>query len=104
MARTGKIARLPLIIRNELNTRLQDGECGRTLLKWLNELPQVKETLQEQFDGREINDQNLSDWRQGGFRDWERHQAALAVVEQFTEQAGELDKVAGALEITDRVA
>jgi hypothetical protein len=69
-SRTGKIARLPRHVRNELNQRLLDGESGTGLIQWLNELPEAKAALQRDFGGRPINDQNLSDWKQGGFRDW----------------------------------
>ena len=40
--RTGKIARLPKAVREELNRRLQDGEPGTQLVEWLNSLPQVQ--------------------------------------------------------------
>jgi hypothetical protein len=69
-SRTGKIARLPRAVRNELNQRLLDGEPGTGLVRWLNELPEAKAALQRDFGGRPINEQNLSDWKQGGFRDW----------------------------------
>ncbi len=69
-SRTGKIARLPRAVRDELNQRLRDGESGASLVNWLNELPQVKAALQRDFGGRAINEQNLSDWKQGGYRDW----------------------------------
>jgi hypothetical protein len=32
--RNGKIARLPLAIREQLNSRLQDGEQGKKLVLW----------------------------------------------------------------------
>jgi hypothetical protein len=35
---------------------------------------QVKEVLHEQFHGRAISEQNLSQWREGGYADWLRHQ------------------------------
>jgi len=69
--RTGKIARLPRDIREELNRRLQDGEPGKQLLDWLNALPKIKAILAAQFGGRPINKQNLSEWRWGGYLDWE---------------------------------
>ena len=46
---TGKIARLPHQIREEINRRLQDGEPGRLLLAWLNALPQTLCLLANQF-------------------------------------------------------
>jgi hypothetical protein len=71
--RNGKIARLPHPIRNELNFRMDNGEDGAELLKWLNELPEVKSILESGFDGVPISKQNLSEWRKGGFPEWQRH-------------------------------
>ncbi|MGO8696966.1 MAG: hypothetical protein ACLQVY_04515 [Limisphaerales bacterium] len=42
MTRNGKIARLPLAIRQQLNQRLQNGELAQDLLSWLNHLPEVQ--------------------------------------------------------------
>ncbi len=44
MTRTGKIARQPSEIREELNRRLQDNEPGGQLLSWLNALPIVQKS------------------------------------------------------------
>jgi hypothetical protein len=41
MSRTGKIARLPQSLREELNHRLENGELARNLADWLNTLPEV---------------------------------------------------------------
>ena len=70
MTRTGKIARLPLFIRNLLNKQLQNGRPGTHLIPWLNSLPEVKSVLKAHFRGQPINAQNLSEWKQGGYRDW----------------------------------
>jgi len=70
LCRHGKIARLPHAVREELNLRLQDGESGKGLVAWLNGLPEAKAALRREFGGCAINEQNLSDWKQGGFRDW----------------------------------
>ena len=72
----GKIGRLPKYIRDDLGRRIEDGEPGKELVKWLNGLPRVKEVLQEQFGGRPITEQNLSEWKQGGHQEWLRHQEA----------------------------
>jgi hypothetical protein len=42
MTRNGKIARLHLSIRQQLNLRLQNGELARNLLTWLNQRPEVQ--------------------------------------------------------------
>jgi hypothetical protein len=71
MSRHGKIARLPLTLREELNQRLQNGEPGDRLLAWLNPLPEVQTILKDQFEGVPISKQNLHEWRAGGFAEWE---------------------------------
>lgn len=95
MTRNGKIARLPRKLREELNLRLRDGEMGTHLIAWLNELAEVKAVLKKEFCGRLINAQNLSDWKQGGFEDWLRHQEALSFTQHRTEEAEELMAASG---------
>jgi hypothetical protein len=72
--RTGKIARLPDAIRQEINQRLRDGATANSILEWLNPLPEVKAILDAEFKGELISDQNLTNWRSGGYHDWQRHQ------------------------------
>jgi hypothetical protein len=95
MTRNGKIARLPRGIRDELNRRLDNGETGVRLLEWLNGLPEVKQVLDRDFEGREINDQNLSDWKSGGFADWQGQQQALAMSRELMANGKELAAVSG---------
>ena len=82
-AHTGKIARLPVAVREELNTRLLAGESGRNLIDWLNGLPEVQTVLDAQFDGKPVTEPNFSRWRKGGYRQWlaEREARALAAQE-----------------------
>ncbi len=87
MARTGKIARLPLAIREELNLRLRENENGQTLLAWLNELPQCQDAP--------INDANLSLWRQGGFAEWLEDQERVHKIEKLSELSLRLAKASG---------
>src|SRR5258707_206804 len=74
---TGKITRLPQIIRDQLHQRLANGETSELILPWLNSLPEVKAILDAQFDGQPISDKNLSEYRKRGFRRWEMRQSAL---------------------------
>jgi len=90
MTRTGKIARLPLALREQLNRRLQDGEIGRDLVVWLNSAPEVQGVLKAEFDDRPVNEQNLSDWKSGGYEDWLVHQETMAQVNQLVANAKEL--------------
>jgi len=69
-ARHGKIARLPFEIREELNTRLLHGETAISLVPWLNAHPAVQAVLTDQFQEKPISEQNVPNWRQGGFCDW----------------------------------
>jgi hypothetical protein len=69
-ARIGKIARLPHNLREQLNLKLHDGLPAKSILPWLNSLPEVKTILAVGFENRPISKQNLSEWKHGGFRDW----------------------------------
>jgi hypothetical protein len=93
MNRTGKIARLPYFTRQELNRRLLDNEPGDTLVSWLNAQPQVQAVLNEQFGGKPITQQNLSEWRTGGFAVWELRQNVLGDAQEAEETSDELDAV-----------
>src|SRR6516162_4291619 len=90
--RTGKIARLPDSIREELNQRLQNNERGKSLIKWLNSLPEVQALLKDHFDGKPINDQNLTEWRKGGFDDWQMRQGALKLAQNLGDENSLGDK------------
>jgi hypothetical protein len=58
---------LPKHIREQLAGRIDNGEQGKDLVEWLNGLPAVQEVLEEQFAARPISEQNLSEWKQGGY-------------------------------------
>jgi hypothetical protein len=102
--RVGKIARLPKWIREELNTRLENGEQGNTLLEWLNGSPEVKDVLAEQFDGSPISENNLSAWKQGGHQDWLKSAAACDLVRDLAERSRDLDEAARETPIGDELA
>jgi len=84
-SRNGKIARLPLAIREQLNQRLQNGEQGKDLVLWLNALPEVQALLQAAFGGHPITDGNVSQWRQGGYLHWaagqRMHETVCAIMD-----------------------
>ena len=83
MTRNGKIARLPKEIREQLNQRLNDGRQGKELVVWLNSLPEVRAVLAALFEGKVINKQNLSQWRNGGFREWQAKREWLEMALQI---------------------
>jgi len=103
MTRTGKIARLPRDIRNQLNRRLQDGELQTRLVEWLNSLPEVQAVLKAEFDERPISEQNLSEWKTGGYRDWLLQQETLELLGQMADDGEEL-KQAVQEPLTDKLA
>ena len=80
MPRTGKIARLPEALREELNRRLYHGIPGRVLLAWLNDHPDVQNVLRHSFDGRPLNAPNLTHWKQGGYAEWQARKEIEAEV------------------------
>jgi hypothetical protein len=97
MTRTGKIARLPRQIREELNGRLRDGQQGKTLVNWLNSLGEVQSLLAREFRARPISEQNLSEWKRGGYQEWLTHREALDRVSNLATDAGELIAAGGTI-------
>jgi len=102
-ARTGKIARLPKEIRERLNQHLEAGMPAPKLLDWLHRHVEVLEVLVRDFGGRLISEQNLSEWRQGGFQDWLYLQERKVQLRLIDEQAEDLQ---GSVKsgLTDRLA
>jgi hypothetical protein len=100
----GKIGRLPKCIRDMLGQRIEDGETGKELVKWINGLSGVQRVLQEQFDGRLITEQNLSEWKQTGHPEWLRREEARLLVTRLTEESDDLDEATDGHEISDRFA
>jgi hypothetical protein len=90
--RVGKIAHLPHETRELLNNRLLDGEPAVELVPWLNSLPEVNEVLLQYFNGRPITEQNLSEWKHGGYREWFTHQEALLYSQSLAVDAREITK------------
>ena len=103
MTGNGKIARLPLFIRNQLNERLQNGEESKGLVRWLNGLRVVKEILKEKFGGRPISEQNLSEWKQRGYQDWLKREEKRALLRDLLDEAEELEEEVGETPLTDRL-
>jgi len=100
MARRGKIARLPKEIRDQLNRRLQNGEAGNQLVDWLNGLEEVQAVLKAEFESRPLNEQNLSDWRKGGYADWERMEQVRERIEELRENSEGLTDTSGRVDIS----
>jgi len=95
MTRRGKIARLPQPLREQINRRFENGEEAGKIAEWLNPLPEVASLLAAEFDGEPVNEVNLSNWKQGGYRDWQAGQAACQAALQFQAEAAQLSQGAG---------
>ena len=100
----GKIANLPAKVRDELNRRINDGEEGKELLEWLNAKPEVVDVVTRLFDGKPISQQNLSQWRTHGYRQWHVHHIIVQEMmglasnsEDFEETGVDCEKLVGAL-------
>ena len=96
-ARRGKIAKLPADLRMEVNRRLHDGQPANQIMPWLNSHDRVRPILDTQFKGENINDQNLTEWRQGGFMDWLDERERLDALKELSLFAGEAVKSGGSL-------
>jgi hypothetical protein len=103
MTRNGKIARLPRAFREELNRRLQNGEEGRKLVEWLNGLREVQTVLATEFGSKAIREQNLSEWKRGGYQDWLAQQEALELVQLLGEDSVQWE-LEGRAPLTDTLA
>ncbi len=90
---TGKIARLPDAIREQLNQRILNGEPGKTLVAWLNSLPETKAVLKEHFGGARITLQNLSQHKGHAYRSWLDRQEALDFAATLDAEDADLQKV-----------
>lgn len=77
--RTGKIARLPKEVRDVVNLMLRDGAS----------YPAVIEYLRDHGHG-EFNAENVSNWFEGGFCDWERDQQRIADIRARSQAALEM--------------
>jgi len=93
--RVGKIARLPLVIRQRLNSMLDDGIPYDQILGDIPELSPAGVTTR-----------NISTWKQGGYQDWLRQQEIKLDAQLTAEAALELaqdiespEKISAATEI-----
>jgi hypothetical protein len=64
-ARLGKVAHLPLAVREEIIRRLIDGHSQTVICRWLNKRRDVKAALRREQSGRQtcqISTNNLYEW------------------------------------------
>jgi len=92
--RRGKIARLPLAIREELNLRLLENQTARKICGWLNKLPETIAVCEE-FGEQPIDDRNISDWRKGGYQDWLSRRETIEETRELAQWSVKLAKANG---------
>ncbi len=63
VARKGKVARLPYLVREKINLRLRDNQPYAVICAWVNRSRKLR-------GPSAIIPQNLSAWRWGGFSEW----------------------------------
>jgi hypothetical protein len=90
MARQGKIARLPALLRKEINRRLFDGQGAPVL----NAQPEAIAIWEELFEGLACSPQNLSEWKLGGYKDWRKSQDRLEDLKELSSYALSVVKAA----------
>lgn len=83
-ARVGKVARLPVNIREEINSQLLDGKSGPQIISWL-----------KTRDVTDITVQNLSEWRQGGYQDWLKSSTQMDRIRERAELSLRMAQAAG---------
>ena len=94
-ARKGKIARLPRLLRDEVCQRLSDGDTGAEICTWMNKLPAVRKVLDKAFKGEDINEQNLSAWRMGGYEEWRADQCRVENIKRLSDFSARIAQAAG---------
>lgn len=94
-AHQGKIARLPHLIREEVNQRLLDGQSGAEILRWLNAHEWVTKNCAPNAEGFFFNDVNLSNWRRGGHEAWKHEQRHIESVKKMSDYSIQLARANG---------
>ena len=80
-ARTGKIARAPFEVRTRVNEMIRDGQPAKKIIAFL-----------ESKDVFGVSEQNVTNWRDGGYQDWLAQQSRLDEMQAKREFALEIVK------------
>jgi hypothetical protein len=95
MARTGKIARLPHALREEVNRRLLDNQSSAVILPWLNAHPDATAIWDRDFEGVPASAQNLSEWKLGGWKEWRERKDRVENLKTLSSFAHDLTRSGG---------
>jgi hypothetical protein len=94
-ARKGKIARLPRRLRDEVCEGLSNGDTADYICAWLNKRPGVQAMLAKYFKGEPVNEQNISNWRAGGYQDWLADQSRVENIQRLSDFSARIAQAAG---------
>lgn len=101
MHRHGKIARLPLAVREELNRRiLEQSHTCREMAAWLNSLPEGKAVCERVARARgaassSIRMNDVSRWQRSGFLEWLRQRENAEETREMAKWSVQLAKASG---------
>lgn len=87
ITRKGKVAHLPAATREELNRLLYDGQTGKQILRWLKS--------QKAAGAADVSEQNLSEWRKGGYQDWLKSEGQMVKIRERAELSLRMAQAAG---------
>src|SRR5687768_4441132 len=87
---TSKVARLPRQLRELVNRSLDDGLPYQAIIAKLEDNAHLWPPNLEPF-----NDNNISNWFEGGYKDWVREQAVLNRLELTAEAAARILRQTG---------
>jgi hypothetical protein len=94
-ARKGKIARLPLRLRDAVCEGLRDGDTAADICAWLNKRADVQAMLAKNFKGEPISEQNISTWRAGGYEEWLADQSRVENIKRLSDFSVRIAQAAG---------
>lgn len=83
-ARNGKIARLPKKLRDVVNGQIRDGWTAAKIIAVL-----------EEHEVTGVTEQNITNWRQGGYQDWLENEQRIADMQRNQEFAVKLVEEVG---------
>jgi len=83
--RNGKVARLPLALRDQINHLLDDGVPYKAIIERLGDA------------GKHLNEDSISNWRLGGYQDYLKAQLINDRARIQTEAAADVARVTGEL-------
>ncbi|MGN0844268.1 MAG: hypothetical protein ACI4QT_03500, partial [Kiritimatiellia bacterium] len=80
------VREIRFIVRHRICELLEDGRPARDILQYANATNQWQE-IKARYHYDDINTQNLSEWRSGGFKEWKNERAKVERLRAVSESA-----------------